>query len=169
MVGTNDNIMFTKAERSTFPYWFAHWCAFQMTALNLHMWKPKYLFHDWEKPWLRLFLPYEKVQKWHRYHHNHHFEWLEKYSENHSGNVSEMMDKYDWEAMLIDWECSQYTKVASPKNAWEQYETWFGSKENKEKWKDKYPNLYCWGGAAAIRSKMILMEYNFPAKRKERS
>ena len=22
--------MFTKEERSTFPYWFAHWCAFQM-------------------------------------------------------------------------------------------------------------------------------------------
>lgn len=26
--------MFTKKDRSTFKYWFAHWCAFNMTALN---------------------------------------------------------------------------------------------------------------------------------------
>ena len=27
--------MFTKEERNGFKYWFAHWRAFQMTALNL--------------------------------------------------------------------------------------------------------------------------------------
>ena len=54
---------FDKEDRSTFPYWFAHWCAFQMTALNLGIWKFKYLFHDWEKPWLRLFLPYKKMMR----------------------------------------------------------------------------------------------------------
>ena len=46
--------MFTKEERSGFKYWFAHWCAFQMTALNLKCWRPKYLLHDIEKPWLSL-------------------------------------------------------------------------------------------------------------------
>ena len=46
--------MFTKEERSGFKYWFAHWCAFQMTALNLKCWRPKYLLHDIEKPWLKL-------------------------------------------------------------------------------------------------------------------
>lgn len=46
---------FDKESRSTFKYWFAHWCAFQMVALDLHVWRPKYLLHDIEKPWLRLF------------------------------------------------------------------------------------------------------------------
>lgn len=98
---------FTKEDRSTFKYWFAHWCAFQMTALNLGAWKFKYLFHDWEKPWLRLFLPYKKVQKWHRYHRRHHPEYAEKHG----------WDKVDWDEMIIDWECCHYTKVAQPLNA----------------------------------------------------
>ena len=68
--------MFSKEERSTFPYWFAHWCAFNMTALNLRWWKPKYLFHDIEKPFLMLlWKDYTKVQKWHRTHNNHHLEY----------------------------------------------------------------------------------------------
>ena len=46
--------MFTKKDRSSFKYWFAHWCGFQITALNLGIWKPKYLLHDIEKPWLKL-------------------------------------------------------------------------------------------------------------------
>ena len=101
--------MFTKEERSTFPYWFAHWCAFNMTALNCHAWKPKYLLHDIEKPWLKLFWPYKKVQKWHRSHNNHHLEWLE--------NPNHKPDQFDWEGMMIDWECSRFTKTASPRTA----------------------------------------------------
>ena len=26
--------MFKEEDKSSFPYWFAHWCAYQMTALN---------------------------------------------------------------------------------------------------------------------------------------
>ena len=55
--------MFSKSERSSFKQWFAHWCAHKMTALNLGMWKPKYLLHDIEKPWLMLlWKDYNKVQ-----------------------------------------------------------------------------------------------------------
>lgn len=98
--------MFTKADRSTFPYWFAHWCAFNMTALVLKQWKFKYLFHDFEKPWLKLFMKdYKKVQKWHRCHNNHHLEYP---------------GKKDWMAMYIDWECSRFTKQASPLTAYEE-------------------------------------------------
>ena len=65
--------MFTKEERSSFKYWFAHWCAFQMTALNNKCWKFKYLFHDIEKPWLMLiWKDYSRVQKWHRATNSHH-------------------------------------------------------------------------------------------------
>ena len=115
--------MFTKEERSTFPYWFAHWCAFNMTALNLRAWKFKYLFHDIEKPWLRLFWDYERVQRWHRYHNNHHLEYLVR------GPV-------DVEAMLIDWECSRFTKEASTLTARQEWE------KLVEEWKAYDQQLY---------------------------
>ena len=100
---------FTKAERSSFKYWFAHWCAYQLTALNLHQWKVKYLLHDIEKPWLKLFLPYEKVQKIHRRNNAHHLAYKDIY-------------KIDWLALVIDWECSRLTKIQAPMNARETYE-----------------------------------------------
>lgn len=96
--------MFTKEERSSFKYWFAHWCAFQMTALNLKCWKFKYLFHDIEKPWLKLFLSYDKVQHIHRTLNNHHLQY------KHPNRI-------DWEAVVIDWECSRFTKEAAPLTA----------------------------------------------------
>ena len=98
---------FNKDERSTFSYWFAHWCAFQMVALDLHVWKFRYLFHDIEKPWLRLFMPYEKVQSYHRNHSSHHIEYLK----NH------LPYELDIEAMVIDNECSRFTKQSAPLTA----------------------------------------------------
>jgi hypothetical protein len=99
--------MFTKEERSSFPYWFAHWCAFNMTALNLRIWKFKYLFHDIEKPWLMLFWKdYKKVQKWHREHNRHHAEYKGR-------------KEFDFDSMIIDWECSRFTKESAPLNAWD--------------------------------------------------
>lgn len=93
---------FTKDDRSTFTYWFAHWCSFQLVALNLKVWKFKYLFHDIEKPFLKLLLPYERVQKIHRTRNSHHLEHYIEYG------------YADWEAMVIDWECSGLTKKAAP-------------------------------------------------------
>lgn len=90
--------MFTKDERSSFKYWFAHWCAFNMLALNQRCWKFHHLFHDIEKPWLKLFLPYEKVQKIHRNHNKHHVEYFLKHG------------TANWIDMALDWECSHYTK-----------------------------------------------------------
>lgn len=101
-------IGFTKEERSSFGYWFAHWCAFQMTALNLHIWKPKYLLHDIEKPWLKLFWrDYSKVQAFHRTHNNHHVEYLFDHD----------IHDFDIDAYIIDNECSRFTKQASPVRA----------------------------------------------------
>ena len=98
---------FDDSQKSTFKYWFAHWCAFQMVALCLHIWKPKYLLHDVEKPWLKLFMPYPKVKKWHREHNRHHLQYGEIYG----------YANMDWEALIIDWECSHYTKISQPFNA----------------------------------------------------
>ena len=90
--------LFTKAERATVLYEIAHVAAFNMTAALCRAWKFKYLFHDFEKPFLMMVFHnnYKKVQTWHRAHNKHHIE----YDGDH-----------DYEAMCIDWECSKYTKV----------------------------------------------------------
>lgn len=102
--------LFKSEEKSTFKYWFAHWCAYNMVALNLKCWKFKYLFHDFEKPWLRLFLPYEKVRNFHRRNNKHHLTYK---------NPS----KIDWEAVMLDWECGRFTKADCPRNCREEIES----------------------------------------------
>ena len=115
--------MFTKADRSSFKYWFAHWCGFQLTALNLGIWKPKYLLHDIEKPWLKLLWKgdYKKVQTWHRTHNKHHLEYGLKHG----------WDAINWEALMIDWECCGLSKQEAQLDARETlaYEI------QKDKWK----------------------------------
>lgn len=98
---------FTKDQRSTFPYWFWHWLAFNDVARELHVWRPRHILHDIEKPFMRLVFPYKKVQKWHRLHNRHHLEY--KYPERRS-----------WLDMIIDWEASGRTKHACPRNAIEE-------------------------------------------------
>lgn len=112
--------MFTKEERSSFKYYFAHLCAYNMTALNLKAWKFKYIFHDFEKPWLKLILKdYKKVQKIHRENNKHHLQYKNP-------------TKFDYKAMVIDWECSRFTKQDAPLNAAQTYEKILQS--------DKYSN-----------------------------
>jgi hypothetical protein len=97
---------FDKSQRSSFSYWYNHWRAFNEVARDLRIWKLKYLLHDIEKPWLKLILrDYKKVQKWHRLHNSHHLEYP---------------GEKDWIAMIIDWECSRYTKKAAPRTAIEE-------------------------------------------------
>ena len=98
---------FTKDQRSTFPYWFWHWLAFNDVARELHVWRPRHILHDIEKPFLRLIFPYKKVQQWHRLHNRHHLEYM--YPERRS-----------WLDMIIDWEASGRTKQACPRNAIEE-------------------------------------------------
>ena len=142
--------MFTKSERSSFPYWFAHWCAYQMTALNCKSWKLKYIFHDFEKPWMKLFLPYEKVQKYHRTKNRHHPEWLENKLKDCKWPPGEIRDKeveyllnmFDYEGAILDWECCHYTKIEEPLDAHEEYKRLL-SYDNFSK---KYPLItkYCY-------------------------
>ena len=97
--------MFDKSQRSTFKYWFAHWCSYNMTALNLGCWKFRFLFHDWEKPWLKLFLPYDKVKKLHV-----------KWSRHHTACPRKSKD---WLGMVSDWDCSRFTQLDSQLTAYE--------------------------------------------------
>jgi hypothetical protein len=99
---------FDKSQRSTFSYWFWHWAAYNLVALKLGVWKPKWLLHDIEKPWLKLFWgDYKRVQKWHKHHNKHHIFSGRRYG----------LNKIDWLAAVLDWEASRFTKYASPKTA----------------------------------------------------
>ena len=99
---------FDKSQRSTFSYWINHWLAYNLVALKLGVWKPKWLLHDIEKPWLKLFWgDYKRVQKWHKHHNKHHIFSGRRYG----------LNKIDWLAAVIDWECSRFTKYAAPKTA----------------------------------------------------
>ena len=90
--------MFERNSERGFAYWFAHWCAYNMTAINCNAWKFKYLFHDIEKLWLELIMPHDKVKCLHQKHNRHHFTYRKR-------------SRVDWEAVVIDWECSRFTKV----------------------------------------------------------
>ncbi len=129
---------FDKSRRSDFPYWFSHWCAFQMQALIIGAWKFKYLFHDIEKPWMKLFKPYKAVQKYHRTHASHHLDY---------GLIHDW-DKVDWEALVIDWECSRFTKTEAQRDAYETLEI-----EISGKWADWKDEIY-------PRVKQVLDFYN---------
>ncbi|MCQ2738224.1 MAG: hypothetical protein MJ224_06410 [archaeon] len=76
-----------------------------MTAMNFGVWKLHHLFHDWYKPWMALFVDYNKMHNYHITHSNHHIEHYR------------LTDKCNWLDLVIDWECSQYTKVHGKRTA----------------------------------------------------
>lgn len=128
--------MFDKSQRSTFPYWFAHWCAYQMTALNLGCWKFRFLFHDIWKPWqMLLYRNYSKVQKKHRHNNKHHISyWADRDFDDSA------LHKLDYLGMVIDWECSRYTKKDAQLNA---YDTLLIESEKLRKGSyDNYTDIY---------------------------
>ena len=113
---------FYKDQRSSFPYWWAHYRAFNLVALKLGVWQPRWLLHDIEKPWLKLFWgDYKRVQKWHKHHNKHHI-----FSGRHYG-----LNKIDWLAAVLDWEASRYTKYAASKTALQQAEYIISGLEEK--------------------------------------
>lgn len=96
---------FPKKERSSFPYWYYHWKAFNLVAYYLHCWRFKYLFHDIEKPWLKLFLSYDQVQRLHRKNNSHHLDYKKG------------IDNIDWLALIIDNESCRFTKADAQLNS----------------------------------------------------
>jgi len=105
---------FDKNQRSTFEYWINHYLAYNLVAMKLGVWKPKWLLHDIEKPWLKLFWgDYKRVQKWHKHHNKHHIFYGRRGG----------LNKVDWLAAVIDWESSRYSKKAAQKNAREEVES----------------------------------------------
>ncbi len=115
--------MFTADQKAGFSYTIAHALAYNATALSLGCWKPKYIFHDWEKPWMMLIAkyilrkkePYKWVREWHRTHRRHHVQYYRPATMNHDGRHISPIET------IIDWECSRFTKESSPETAYEYY------------------------------------------------
>lgn len=129
---------FTKKDRSTWPYFWAHWFAFQMTAITLGIWKFRYLFHDWYKPWLKMFgWKYGDIQYFHRHHSKHHLEYLTDILYYNDGGNNRMSSRFNWDELIIDWQCSMYTKEACPRGAYkemERYREWAKDNMTEEKY-----------------------------------
>ena len=102
---------FDNSKRGTILYTLCHWFAFNLTAIKLHHWRPKYLLHDLDKPFLMLWFrnDYTKVRNFHKEHNRHHLRYKGKKG-------------FDWWAMMIDWECSHLTKTEKPWRAAETME-----------------------------------------------
>ena len=129
---------FTVKEKSTFKYWYYHWLAFNYTAWKLGVWKPKWLLHDIEKPWLKLIWgDYMRVRQWHKHHNSHHIFYGRRNG----------MNKIDWLGAVIDWECSHLTKCAAVRNGREEVDYLISDKskytndEKEEIRKNCYPIL----------------------------
>lgn len=102
--------LFSVKECATPLYWFAHWCAVNLTAANLGVWKWKYLLHDIEKPFLMfLWNDHERVQKWHVQHSKHH----------EQGKAIEDVDRIE---QMLDWEANHLSKEFAQRTAREYYE-----------------------------------------------
>lgn len=97
---------YDKEDRGKLVYTLSHWLAFNYVAIRQGCWRPRFLLHDAEKPFLMLWYRgnYSKVQRWHRTHSRHHLEYSGKHS-------------MDWLGMIIDWECAHLTKRAKPLTA----------------------------------------------------
>lgn len=129
---------FTVKEKSTFKYWFWHYLAYNYTAWKLGVWKPKWLLHDIEKPWLKLIWgDYMRVRQWHKHHNSHHIFYGRRNG----------MNKIDWLGAVIDWECSHLTKVVAERNGREEVDYLISDKskytkdEKEEIRKNCYPIL----------------------------
>lgn len=67
-------------------------------------------------------MEYKKIQKFHRNHSNHHIEYLLNTIYEKDSNLKLMYTKFDWEELIIDWQCSQYTKSACSRGARKEME-----------------------------------------------
>ena len=106
--------LYPKSEKSSLPYWFAHWVAFQKVAIKHHVWWPQYLLHDIEKPFLMwAWKDYPRVREFHRKHNNHHYQY-------DNGEIAPWLS-CDYVAMAVDWECSHLTKEDKKLDAYGEF------------------------------------------------
>lgn len=101
-----------------FRYWFKHWKAFQKTAISLHHWRLRFLFHDIEKPFFQMIFSHKIVSRWHRRFHRHHPEYIFPFLR-------------DYTAMIIDWQCAASTKPDKPLDVLDTLNKYYSELRNR--------------------------------------
>lgn len=98
------------------PYTMKHYIAFMKTQKRV-LGKYKYLFHDWDKLGMYIFLPFlgcQRIGQIHQRVQSHHPTYT-------IGKRKEKRFKppfiVSWEEAIIDWECARLTKPDKPLDA----------------------------------------------------
>jgi len=112
---------FDEKDKAGFIYTYYHWLAYQLVAKKLGVWKWRYLTHDVEKPFLKILLGLQSMRKWHKHNRKHHLFYGRKHG----------VENIDYDAAVIDWEASRYTKNAAPYNAREEAGIIIANENNK--------------------------------------
>lgn len=97
------------------PYTWKHYLAFLKTEKNL-LGYYKYKFHDWDKLFMYIFIPYLGTQQIHKKH--------QKRSSHHL-TPNKSISKINFEEAVIDWECARFTKPDKPMNARQTLQTYY--------------------------------------------
>ena len=99
------------------PYTWKHYLAFLKVEKKL-LGEYRYKFHDWDKLFMYVFLPWlgvERISKIHQKYNSHHPSWSDKYG------IDQLKKAYniDFVEAIIDWECARYTKKDKSLNAYD--------------------------------------------------
>lgn len=100
------------------PYTWKHYLAFMKVQKEL-LGKYKYIFHDWDKLFMFIFLPFlgdRIINQWHQKYNRHHPTFTT--GENWDRNLKDPF-KVDWNQAIIDWECARITKPDKPLDAYD--------------------------------------------------
>ena len=97
------------------PYTWKHYLAFLRVEKQL-LGKYKYMFHDWDKLFMYIFLPWLGVKRISRIHQrtNKHHPIVTKGGRK---IFIKSPKRVNWEEAIIDWECARITKPDKPLNA----------------------------------------------------
>lgn len=100
------------------PYTFKHYLAFMKVQKQL-LGYYKYKFHDWDKLFTFIFMPYlgdRRINQMHQLHNAHHPTYtvgVDRIKQLKSPSCIE------FEEAIIDWECARFTKKDKPLNAYQ--------------------------------------------------
>lgn len=105
------------------PYTWKHYLAFLRVEKQL-LGKYKYMFHDWDKLFMYIFLPWLGVKRISRVHQriNKHHPIVTKGGRK---IFIKSPKRVNWEEAIIDWECARITKPDKPLNARDTLEKFY--------------------------------------------
>lgn len=100
------------------PYTWKHYRSFLKVEKAI-LGEYKYKFHDWDKMFMFIFLPFlgdRIINQWHQKHNRHHptftvgKDWTKQVKSQ---------SEVEWVEAIIDWECARYTKPDKPLDAYD--------------------------------------------------